>query len=197
MRLDREHCAPHQSQDLVPPIPSAADKFDFTLKEMFDLAYGSLRRQTRRKLRGFPTVRRWDDTDDVLQTAAMNLCRLLNDRRPSSWRHFYGLVGQQICWTLLSLARKYDGPNGIGARTQSLGDEALDLLIESADTTHLSEEPVQLAEWTEFHRRAGELPTAVADIFHLIWYLDLTQMETAAMLGISEVTVRRHWRTAR
>ena len=43
-------------------------------------------------LRGFPNVRRWADTDDVLQSALMRLLHTLQATRPEDTRHFADLA---------------------------------------------------------------------------------------------------------
>ena len=47
--------------------------------EIIELCGGRLRVLASRMLSRFPTVRRWDDTDDVFQNAAMRLHRALGD----------------------------------------------------------------------------------------------------------------------
>ena len=68
----------------------------------------------RRMLRGHPAVRRWADTDDVLQNALLRLLRALRTVRPDSMRSFYGLAAEQIRRELLDLARHFYGPQGVG-----------------------------------------------------------------------------------
>src|SRR5436305_11969042 len=47
---------------------------------------------TRKMLRTFPAVRRWEQTDDVFQGAAMRLRRALKEVTPKSTREFFGLA---------------------------------------------------------------------------------------------------------
>ena len=46
-------------------------------------------RLTRRMLDGFPALRRWEQTDDVLQNALVRLCRALEVVPLESARHFH------------------------------------------------------------------------------------------------------------
>ena len=41
------------------------------------------------------------------------------------------------------------------------------------------------------------LPAEEREVLDLVWYGGLTQIEAAALLGISEPTVKRRWRAAR
>src|SRR6516165_7798940 len=77
---------------------------------------GRLERLARSMLRGFPNVRRWADTDDVLQSALMRLLHTLQATRPENTRHFANLAALHIRRELLDLARHYrnrlDRPGG-------------------------------------------------------------------------------------
>src|SRR4029077_21278671 len=67
---------------------------------------------TRKMLRDFPAVRRWEETGDVFQNAAVRLVRALNAVTPTSTREFFGLAAEQIRRELVDLARHYRGPEG-------------------------------------------------------------------------------------
>jgi hypothetical protein len=51
-----------------------------------------LERLARKMLRRFPGVRRWVQTDDVLQSAVLRLLRALQEVRPESMRDFFRLA---------------------------------------------------------------------------------------------------------
>ena len=74
-----------------------------------------LHRLTRQMLKGHPAVRRWAQTDDVLQGALLRLLRAVQNVHPSSMREFFGLATQQIRRELIDLARHFYGPHGVGA----------------------------------------------------------------------------------
>src|SRR5262245_7811376 len=84
-----------------------------------------LERLARKMLRGFPRVRRWADTNDVLQNALVRLLRSLETVRPESPREFFALAAQQIRRELLDLARHFFGPEGPGTHhiAQVAGDD--------------------------------------------------------------------------
>src|SRR5207302_728829 len=69
---------------------------------------------TRKMLRGYPAVRRWEETGDVFQNAAVRLVRALSAVTPTSTREFFGLAAEQIRRELVDLARLYRGPQGPG-----------------------------------------------------------------------------------
>jgi len=153
-------------------------------QELMGYACERLRKLTRRMLRGYPLVRRWEQTDDVLQNSMMRLYRALADVTPESLRHFYSLAGVQIRRELLDLAKHHARMDG--HTDQQVNDEADD-----------SDDPATLAEWTEFHRQVDALPEEERDVFTLLWYEELTQAEAAEILGIAVRTVIRRWQAAR
>jgi DNA-directed RNA polymerase specialized sigma24 family protein len=106
-----------------------------------------LRLLTQRMLRGFPAVKRWSETDDVLQNAMLRLHRSLSEVRPESPRQFYGLAATQIRRELIDLARHFNGPQGIGANHHTDGRH------ENEGLANHAVEPADLEEWTNFMLR--------------------------------------------
>ncbi|MFL5341195.1 MAG: RNA polymerase sigma factor [Gemmataceae bacterium] len=155
---------------------------------------GRLERLTRTMLRDFPGVRRWAETDDVLQSALLRLLRALREARPSGTREFFALAAAQIRRELLDLARHYFGPLGDGAHHASVADVGSGPpLYERADD---SQDPSRLAEWCEFHRHIASLPEPEREVVDLIFYHGLTQAEAAEVLGVTVRTVQRRWQSA-
>ncbi len=153
--------------------------------ELIAHACERLRTLTRRMLRGYPALRSWEQTDDVLQNAMMRLYRALVDVTPDSLAHFYNLAGQQIRRELLDLAKHHARRDGQQENWQQ------------RHQPELPDEPSSLAEWTEFHRQVEALPEEERQVFTLIWYEELSQGEAANVLGISVRTVIRRWQAAR
>ena len=164
------------------------------------LAHASerLNRLTRKMLRDFPGVKRWEQTDDVLQNAALRLCRALGDVQPATVADFFRLAAVQIRRELLDLARRYSGARGLGANNASrvgVGTaSAATAEPLAADTTH---DPDRLSAWTNFHREVEELPPLEREAFDLLFYQELSQAEAAAVLAVSVRTIKRRWQSAR
>src|SRR5437660_12900850 len=89
-------------------------------EQLLSHASDRLTRLTRKMLRDYPGVRRWEQTDDVLQNALLRLCRALRDVTPPTARDYFRLAALQIRRELLDLARHYYGPHGHGARHASV-----------------------------------------------------------------------------
>lgn len=150
-----------------------------------------LRGLTQRMLRDFPVVKRWSETDDVLQNAMLRLHWSFSEVRPESPRQFYGLAATQIRRELIDLARHFKGPQGIGANLHTDGCQ------ENEDLLNNTVEPVDLEAWTNFHTAVEALPEDQRDVVSLLWYQELSQPEAADVLCISLATLKRRWQAAR
>src|SRR3954465_1284245 len=117
------------------------------LNELILLAGKRLELLTHRMLRDFPRVRRWAQTDDVLQNALVRLCRALESVSPADVREFYALATTQIRRELLDLARHYGGPENAAAHHESWAAEPGEERRERdhSDATH---DPAALADWS-------------------------------------------------
>ncbi len=160
-------------------------------------ACSRLERLTRRMLRHYPRLRRWEQTGDVLQNALMRLHRSLATVRPESPGQFYSLAATQIRRELMDLARHHFGPEGAAAHHHTDSGREVGEPGSGADRQDLSGEPATLAEWTEFHEKVQHLPGPEREVFDLLWYEGLTQVETASILGVTERTVKNRWRRAK
>ncbi len=161
--------------------------------ELFHRVGCRLERLTRKMLKEFPRVRRWAQTDDVLQSALIRLLRALEEVHPASVREFFALTTEQIRRELIDLARHYFGPRGPGAKHASRGggDEAL-----AYEPAEQSREPSDLAVWCEFHEQVNRLPAEEREVVGLLYYQELPQAEAAAVLGVTVRTVQRRWHSA-
>jgi RNA polymerase sigma-70 factor (ECF subfamily) len=162
-------------------------------EELFHRVCGRLERLTRKMLKGFPGVRRWAQTDDVLQNALIRLLRALEEVHPASVREFFLLTTEQIRRELIDLARHYFGPRGPGTKHASMAGGTEHPAYEKAD---LSREPSALAAWCEFHEQVQRLPTEEREVVGLLYYQELPQAEAAAILGVTVRTVQRRWHSA-
>jgi RNA polymerase sigma-70 factor (ECF subfamily) len=168
-------------------------------QELFHCAYQRLLQLTRKMLRGYPRVRRWEETDDVMQNAALRLHRTLADVRPATTADFFRLAALNVRRELLDLAKHYYGPHGQGAnyRTPGQGSGPDAQAAPGQNEPAADDDPDRLAAWTEFHQRVEMLPDEERDVFGLLWYQGLSQAEAAEVLGVSERTVKRWWQSAR
>jgi RNA polymerase sigma-70 factor (ECF subfamily) len=143
----------------------------------------------------FQRVRRWAETDDVLQNALVRLVRSLKQTQPQTSRDFLALASVQIRRELIDLARHYYGPQGIGANHESQApkDGSADGRADPADVRH---EPASMAQWTEMHEQIDRLGDEDREIVGLLFYQGLSQAEASEVLNVSLRTVQRRWHDA-
>lgn len=149
---------------------------------------------TRKMFRGHPGLRRWMQTDDVFQGSLVRLHRALSRVEVLDTRHFFSLATVQIRRELLDLSRKTFGPHGIG-RNHHTDFQPAD---ENGGTLHrVADEPEDLERWEAFHQRAESLPVEEREVFGLLYYEGLEQLDAARILGVSERTIRNRWNRAK
>jgi RNA polymerase sigma-70 factor (ECF subfamily) len=150
---------------------------------------------TRRMLGDFQRVRRWVQTDDVLQSALVRLLGALRSVKPQTPADFLALASLQIRRELIDLARHFYGPEGIGAKHESRPpqDSTGQAPREPADVRH---EPASMAQWAELHELIDGLPAEEREVIGLLFYQGLSQAEAAETLNVSLRTVQRRWHDA-
>ncbi len=97
----------------------AAEGNEKALDDLIARASERLLKLTRRMLRNYPDLRRWEQTDDVFQNAAIRLQRSLKKVKPDSVRRFFALASLEIRRSLIDLCRHHFGPEGDAANCQS------------------------------------------------------------------------------
>ncbi len=175
-------------------LQQLADGNEFARDEIVIAAAERLRKLTAVMLRGFPQLQRWEQTDDVFQTAVLKLHRSLRQVQPTSPQHFFKLAATQVRRTLIDLCRHHFGPAGAAAHHQSDADAADKATGKASATTA---QPGSLAAWSDFHQKVERLPEDEREVFELIWYAGLGQEEVASCLQVSVPTVKRRWRRAK
>jgi len=129
--------------------------------------------------------------DHTLQTTALvneAYLRLIDQR--VDWQnraHFFGIAAQIMRRILIDHARKYLGPKHGGGKPISLDDVAVVSDERAAELVALDDALTSLAHVDERKSRMVELR----------YFGGLSVEETATVLGVSEDTITRDWRTAR
>jgi RNA polymerase sigma-70 factor (ECF subfamily) len=185
---------PHSSFDTV-QLHSYLDHFRAGDSEATDAflrrVCSRLERLARSMLRKFPAVRRWADTDDVLQGALMRLLHTLRAVQPKGTRHFANLAALHIRRELLDLTRHFrnrlDRPHGAAGADGEGAAELPDPNGGLADDLDL---------WGEFHEQVQRLPAEEREVVGLTFYHGWTQAQIADLFQVDERTIRRRWRSA-
>src|SRR5262245_61539297 len=145
-------------------------------------------------LKGFPNVKRWTDTDDVLQGASLRLLRTLEQIRPESTRDFFNLAAVHVRRELLDLARHYRGRLGVGADQGGVPGKVVGHPLDAApDRLDDSDE---LDRWQAFHAAVEALPSTEREVVSLAFYNGWTHKQIAELLEVTDRTVRRYWQAA-
>ncbi len=155
-----------------------------------------LLRLTRKMLRDFPSVRRWEQTDDVYQNSVLKLHRALATVTPKTVPDYMKFAAMIIRRELIDLSRHYGGPLGMGRKHESdsnLQEAAYGLPGNQCK----DDEGSSLLWWAEFHESVESLSGDLTEVVDLIWYQELSQAEVAELLGVSVRTVQRRWMQAR
>jgi RNA polymerase sigma-70 factor (ECF subfamily) len=144
-----------------------------------------LEQLSRKMLRRFPNVKRFADTDDVLQNSVMRLLRILQQMPPPSTVDFFGLAAVHVRRELLDLARHFAARDRQEVPT---GHDPEDERPSSVSG--------DLEQWCAFHEAVERLSVEQREVVGLIYYHGWPQKDVAQLLGISERTVRRRWEEA-
>lgn len=167
-------------------------------EELLAFACERMRAIAHRMLSRFPTVRRWDETSDVVQNAAIRLHHTLAQITPRDARGLIGLMAVHIRRELLDLARKHAGPRGQGANHETNAFRCEERIRLQTDEVITEADPdTQLERWTRLHEAAESLPEEERELFHLVWYMGLKQDDIRELLGCSIRTVKRRWESAK
>jgi RNA polymerase sigma factor (sigma-70 family) len=174
-------------------------------------------------LKTYPDVREMVEVDDVLQGASLRLIDALKsiatgaqpDQPARSLRSadILRLAAEMLRRELIDLAESFrrhparvpgrggdsEGfadrpPKADEAKLAAWQAEARDKFRPQANSTW---DPVRMAEWTEFHEKAADLPPPQREVFDLVWYGGLSQQEVAQELGLSERAIQLRWLKAK
>ncbi len=164
---------------------------DSARRELIGCAYERLRLLARNVLhREVPRIDELHETGSVLHLAAIQLLKALEQEHPATLGAFFALAAKKTREVLLDVVRR---SRRRGGEVRGVGiaqgqDTPGAPLYESADT---SDDPANLALWTEFHEKVDELPERERAVVDLHWYQGLTQAETGAILGLTQKVVSR------
>jgi len=185
-----------QLQDLLVQLQAGGDK---AREQLIQRSCERLRQLTHRMLRRYPSLQRWEQTDDVLQNATVRLYKSLQDIKPDTVGKFFGLASTQIRRELLDLCRHHFGPEATAKHYKTnpkkeAGKESPQSPVEAKPAPGDSG---SIEAWTAFHDQVGELPERERQIVDLLFYQEMPHAEAASLLGVDVRTIRRWWQSAR
>lgn len=147
---------------------------------------------------GSQQVRRWEQTEDLAQSAWFRIQRVLENEHLSfeDETQFYRFVARHVRFEMIELYRKHKSQHGSHQTKQSQSAEGLDNdgeLFFGNDTL----DPKSIAAWGEFHAAVEELPDSEKEVVDLLWYQGLKQQDAADLLKVDVKTVKRRWRAVK
>jgi RNA polymerase sigma factor (TIGR02999 family) len=157
------------------------------LDKLMPLVYEELRRQASRYLRR-------ERSNHTLQTTALihEAYLKLVDQKEVEWQsrgHFFAIAAQAMRRILVDYARE--------RHRDKRGGNAENLPIEEALMVSSQEKSVDLVALDEALTRLAEFDERQARVVELRYFSGLSIDETADVLGVSNVTVRRDWNMAK
>ena len=120
----------------------------------------------------YPGVKRWKQTDDVLQNALIRLNRALSVVSPKSARHFWNLAVLQIHRGRLDLADRCRASPELGEHhdTDDAGKAPDDPGGAFDLHAHRTNKPDSLEAWSRFQAAAANLPEEEREVFGSKWF---------------------------
>lgn len=157
------------------------------VNEIMPLVYHELR-----KLAG--NYLRRERSDHTLQPTALvhEAYMKLIDQKQVKWQnraHFFGIAAQIMRRILLDYARKH--------RAEKRGGPGEDLPLEDEILIISNERSAKLLALDEALEKLAQMDQTKARIVELRYFGGLSVEETAEVLGVSQITVKRHWRMAK
>jgi RNA polymerase sigma factor (sigma-70 family) len=166
--------------------------------ELITIACDKMQTMAHRMLGRFPNVRRWDETCDVVQNAALRLYKSLAAVTPTDARAFLGFAAVHVRRELLDLARRHGGIESYAANHETnVRRSDGEVLMKVDEAAEDSESHEQIERWTGVHLAAESMPEETREVFQMIWYMGLHQENVAKLLGCSVRTVKRRWEEAK
>ncbi len=168
--------------------------------ELIEHAMDRLRRMARVKLHANAIVARNEQTDDLVQGAALRLCRAVKAVQPRTVRDFINLTAEQVRRELIDLYRHHRGAQADAANRESgPGQPDSQGFVRPRVEAEPDSAPGPRTELErkELDEQVDRLPEAEREVFKMIHYLGMEQQDVAAQLHVSVPTVKRRWRSAR
>lgn len=180
-----------------PPTPPAADVTQMLIEltegnrevvnEILPLIYAELRRLAGSYLRR-------ERASHTLQPTALvhEAYMKLIDQKNVKWQnraHFFGIAAQIMRRILMDYARKH--------KAEKRGGDGENVALEEGFIIIESEKSAELLALDEALENLSKVDETKAKIVELRYFGGLSVEETAEVLGVSEITVKRHWRMAK
>lgn len=172
---------------------------DSARRELLEISMRRLRLLAHRILNDIPSVRRFEDTDDLLQNSVVRLWKYLAQRQPETPVDYFRIAACLIRRELIDLSRHHFGQrhSTVNFESPSSASDQGFGQPRPRKSHDDSSDPQKLSQWTEFHEYVEKLPEEDRSLFDLLWYQGLTMGETSELLGVPLRSLGRRWKSAR
>ena len=173
---------------------------DSARRKLLEISMRRLRLLAHKILDDIPSIRRFEDTDDLLQNSVVRLWKYLAERQPETPVDYFRLAACLIRRELIDLSRHHFGQRHstvVFESPTSAGDQAVGPPCSHRESHDDLTDPQKLSQWTEFHEYVENLPEEDRSIFDLLWYQGLTMGETSELLGMPLRSLGRRWKSVR
>ncbi len=176
-----------QSTDITQMLIELTDGNKEVVNEILPLIYAELRKLASnylRKERGNHTLQ----PTALVHEAYMKLI----DQKKVKWQnrsHFFGIAAQIMRRILMDYARQH--------KAEKRGGAGENISLEEEFVLVQDERSHELLALDEALETLAEMDEMKAKIVELRYFGGLSVEETAEVLGVSEITVKRHWRMAK
>lgn len=175
------------TQDLTQMLLKLSEGNTQVVDDILPLIYGELRNLAGNYLRR-------ERSDHTLQpTALVHEAYLkLIDQKQVKWQnraHFFGIAANIMRRILVDYARQH--------KAEKRGGDAEKMPLEEEIVIVASGKSAELLALDEALETLAEIDPQKSKIVELRYFGGLSVEETAEVLGVSEITVKRHWRMAK
>jgi RNA polymerase sigma-70 factor (ECF subfamily) len=125
------------------------------------------------------------ETTDVADEAALGMYQVLAEIQPATPRDFFRLAAQRIRWLLLGRAKQIDR-----ARKEMVE-------IPPPGSADRPPDDDSMGVLQALYHEIEALPDKEREVVDLLYFHGISQSDTAAILGVTERSVRRYWTAAR
>ena len=176
-----------KQSDITQMLIELTDGNKEVVNEILPLIYAELR-----KLAG-GYLRRERGNHTLQPTALVHEAYMkLIDQKKVRWQnrsHFFGIAAQVMRRILMDYARKH--------KAEKRGGEGENIALEEEFIIIENERSAELLALDEALENLEKIDEMKAKIVELRYFGGLSVEETAEVLGVSEITVKRHWRMAK
>lgn len=165
-----------------------------SLNDLIQYSKNRLRLLAHRLFANESQLSRWEQTDDVVQNAMMDLCNTLRREKPTTKNSFFALAFTIIRHKILDMARSLRRENADALYHHHTTGAAIDSDVPrlwEGETPATADRSILLQEAVE------SLPDREKTVIELCYFGEMTSEIAAETLGVSVRTLREIKRSAR